>query len=133
VNTPAPRPPRQRNPDTAAAIRCHYAADPARRPHCTLTAEILLGTTPLCGTCARARSTLGKGTTPRQLPPGPAIDILGWITEADTATRQAHRTLAAAITRARAQGHTWTQIASQLGITRQAAHQRFGPDPQRKA
>jgi hypothetical protein len=131
MSTPAPRPRRQPDPDTA--IRCHYAADPARRPHCTLTAQTLLGATPLCSSCAQARSTLGKGTAPRPLPPGPPLDVLGWITEADTATRQAQRNLAAAITRARTQGHTWTQIAHQLGITRQAAHQRFGHDPPGKA
>ena len=133
MSTPAPRPRRQHSPDTTTASRCHYAADPARRPHCTLTAEILLGTTPLCGSCARARSTLGKGTTPRPLPPGPALDVLGWVADADAATRQAQRTLAAAVTRARSQGHSWTQIASQLGVTRQAAHQRFGHDPSRAA
>jgi hypothetical protein len=130
VSIPAPR---QGKPDTTTPVRCHYAADPARRPHCTLTAEVLLGATPLCGSCARARSTLGKGTTPRRLPPGPPLDVLAWITEADTATRQAHRNLSAAVTRARSQGRTWTQIASQLGVTRQAAHQRFGQDPLRQA
>ena len=83
----------------------------------------------MCGSCALARSTLGKGTTSRALPPSQALDVLGWITDADAATRQAHRTLAAAVTRARSQGHTWTQIARQLGVTRQAAHQRFGQDP----
>jgi hypothetical protein len=130
MSTPAPR---QGGPDTTAPIRCHYAGDPARRPHCTLTAEVLLSATPLCRSCAQARSTLGKGTAPRPLPPGPPLDVLAWITEADTATRQAHRNLTAAVTRARNQGHTWTQIASQLGVTRQAAHQRFGQDPLREA
>jgi hypothetical protein len=133
MSTPAPHPRRQYSPDTTAPARCHYASDPARRPHCTLTAEVLLGPTPLCGTCARARSTLGKGTTPRPLPPGPALDILGWIADADAATRQAQRTLAAAVTRARSQGHSWAQIGDQLGVTRQAAHQRFGHDPPREA
>jgi hypothetical protein len=128
MSTPPPRR-RQGKPDTTAAIRCRYATDPGRRPHCTLTAEIMLGPTPLCGTCAKARSTLGKGTAPRPLPPGPALDILSWIADADAATRQAQRNLAAAVTRARSRGHTWTQIAGQLGITRQAAHQRFGHDP----
>jgi hypothetical protein len=129
MSPPAPRPRRQDSPDTTAPTRCHYAGDPARRPHCTLTAEALLGPVPLCGSCARARSTLGKGTIPRPLAPGPALDVLGWITEADAATRQAQRNLAAAVTRARSQGHTWTQIANRLGVTRQAAHQRFGHDP----
>ena len=97
MSTPAPR---QGRPDAITSIRCHYAADPARRPHCTLTAEILLGAIPLCGSCALARSTLGKGGL-RALPASQALDVLGWITDADAATRQAHRTLAAAVTRAR--------------------------------
>jgi hypothetical protein len=113
----------------AAAVRCYYAGDPARRPHCTLTAEIALGNVALCGSCARARSTLGKGTTARPLPPGPPLDVLNWVTDASAAASQARRHLAAAITRARSQGRTWTQIASRLGISRQAAQQRFGHDP----
>jgi hypothetical protein len=93
----------------------------------------MLGPTPLCGTCALARSTLGKGTAPRPLPPGPPLDVLSWVTEADAATRQAQRDLTAAVTRARSRGHSWTQIANRLGITRQAAHQRFGHNPSRRA
>ena len=55
------------------AVLCHYARDPARRPHCTLTAEISLGAVALCGSCAAARSTLGKGMAAVPLPPGPAV------------------------------------------------------------
>ena len=122
----APSRSRQRGPDTPAAVACHYAGDPALRPHCTLTAEIRLGPVTLCGSCGRARSTLGKGIAPRPLPPGPAIDVLDWVTDADASVRQARRDLDAAVTRARTQGRSWTQIAARLGITRQAAQQRFG-------
>lgn len=127
---PAAAPPlsrsRQRGPDTPAAVRCHYAADPALRPHCTLTAEVRLGPVALCGSCTRARSTLGKGIIPALLPPGPAIDVLDWVTDAEASVRQARRDLDAAVTRARSRGRSWTQIAARLGITRQAAQQRFG-------
>jgi hypothetical protein len=116
---------RQRGPDTPAAVRCHYAGDPALRPHCTLTAEFRLGPVTLCGSCTAARSTLGKGIAPRPLPPGPAIDVLDWVTDADASVRRARRDLDAAVTRARTQGRSWTQIAARLGITRQAAQQRF--------
>jgi hypothetical protein len=127
---PAPPPrSRQRGPDTPAAALCHYAGDPARRPHCTLTAEITLGPVALCGSCARARSTLGKGTVPAALPPGPVIDVLDWVSDASTAVLQARYHLAAAVTRARSRGRTWTQIAGRLGITRQAAQQRFSREP----
>ena len=116
---------RQRGPDTPAAVRCYYAGDPALRPHCTLTAEVRLGPVALCGSCAAARSTLGKGIIPAALPPGPAIDVLDWVTDARAAASQARRDLHAAVTRARTQGRSWTQIAARLGITRQAAQQRF--------
>ena len=122
----APPRSRQRGPDTPAAVRCHYAGDPALRPHCTLTAQIRLGPVALCGSCAGARSTLGKGIIPAALPPGPAIDVLDWVTDARAAASQARRDLHAAVTRARTQGRSWTQIAARLGITRQAAQQRFG-------
>lgn len=112
-----------------AAVRCHYAGDPVRRPRCTLTAEIRIGPVALCGPCAAARSSLGKGIAAVPLPPGPALDVLDWIAAADATARQARRDLAAAVTRARSRGCTWTQIAGRLGITRQAAWQRFGQDP----
>jgi hypothetical protein len=108
------------------AVLCHYARDPARRPHCALTAEITLCRVALCGSCAAARSTLGKGTAPVPLPPGPAIDVLDWVADASLAAGQASRDLAAAVTRARSRGHTWTRIAGRLGVTRQAAAQRYG-------
>ena len=126
---PPPSPHRQPRIDTAAPHLCHNAADPARRPGCTLTAEVLTGQIALCRPCAQARSTLGKGTTPRPLPPGPAFDVLAWVAQADAAVRQAQRHLATTVTRARQNGHSWAQIASQLGVTRQAAQQRFGDDP----
>jgi hypothetical protein len=130
VLTPAPPPrARQRGPDTPAAVRCYYAGDPARRPHCALTAGIALGPVALCGPCAAARSTLGKGTVPAALPPGPVIDVLDWAADAGAAARQASRDLAAAVTRARTRGRTRAQIAARLGITRQAARQRFTREP----
>ena len=112
-----------------AAVRCYYAGDPVLRPHCALTAEIRAGRVALCGSCAAARSTLGKGTITAPLPPGPALDVLDWIAEADAAARQARRDLAAAVTRARSRGCTWTQIAGRLGVTRQAAQQRYRHQP----
>jgi hypothetical protein len=120
---------RQRRPDSQAAVRCHYAGDPVLRPYCTLTAEIALGPVALCGSCAAARSTLGKGIVAVPLRPSPVIDVLDWVADADAAARQARRDLAAAVTRARSRGCSWTQIAGRLGITRQAAWQRFGQAP----
>jgi len=114
------------------AVLCYYADDPARRPHCTLTAQIRFGTVALCGPCARSRSTLGKGIVAAPLPPGPALDVLDWVAEAALAASQAGRRLAAAVTRARSRGCTWAQIAARLGVTRQAAQQRYRHRPARR-
>ncbi len=119
-------------PGSPAAVACHYARDPARRPHCTLTAEVALGAVVLCGSCAAARSTLGKGTVPAALPPGPAVDVLDWVARASLAAGQASRDLSAAVTRARSRGRTWAQIADRLGVTRQAAAQRYRHQPSQR-
>jgi hypothetical protein len=104
---------------------CYYADDPARRPRCTLTATARLGAIMLCASCNTARSTLGKGQTPVPLPAGPAFDVLRWVATAHQQARAADATLAAAITRARQTGASWTAIGAQLGLTRQGAQQRF--------
>jgi hypothetical protein len=103
----------------------YYAGDPAGRPRCTLTATIQLGAVVLCASCNAARSTLGKGQVPFPLPPGQEFDILGWVATAHQRARAAEATLAAAVTRARQNGASWTEIGAQLGVSRQGAQQRF--------
>jgi len=46
-------------------------------------------------------------------------DLVGLATQLDTA-------ILAAVTGLRACGYSWTEIATRLGITRRAAHQRWG-------
>lgn len=104
---------------------CYYADDPTRRPACTLTATIRLGSVALCGSCNVARSTLGKGQTPVPLPPGPVVDVLGWVATAHQQAKTAEAILAAAVTRARQTGASWSVIGAQLGLSRQGAQQRF--------
>jgi hypothetical protein len=116
-------PRRQQTVDTARP--CYYADDPARRPGCTLTATIRLGTVALCASCNAARSTLGKGQSPVPLPPGAAFDALDWVATAHQQANAAEATLAAAITRARQGGASWSVIGARLGISRQGAQQRF--------
>lgn len=106
-------------------VLCYYAGDPVRRPECALTAEVLVGPVALCGSCERARSSAGQGTVDRRLPPGPAVDVLAWIGDADSAVRRAQQ-LAAAVRRARLAGYSWAEVAGRLGVSRQAARQRFG-------
>jgi len=107
--------------------RCHYADDPAHRPLCTLTATVQYGAVALCPSCNAARSTLGKGQTPVPLPAGPAFDVLGWVATAHQQAGGGKATLAAAaaVTRARQSGATWSVIGAQLGVSRQGAQQRF--------
>ncbi|HSP37719.1 MAG TPA: hypothetical protein VLR26_08200 [Frankiaceae bacterium] len=117
------RPRRQRLVDEAQG--CYYADDPAGRPQCTLTATARLGAVALCPSCLANRSTLGKGQTPIPLLPGPQFDVVSWLATANDQANTAERTLLAAITRARQTGLSWTAIGTQLGISRQAAQQRF--------
>ena len=79
----------------------------------------------LCASCNTARSTLGKGQAPVPLPAAVVFDVLGWVATAHQQTRAAEATLAAAVTRARQSGASWTAIGTQLGLTRQGAQQRF--------
>lgn len=116
-------PGRQQPVDTALA--CHYADDPALRPRCTLTATVRLGAVALCASCNAARSTLGKGQTPVPLLASAAFDVLGWVATAHQQANAAEATLAAAVTRARQGGASWSLIGSQLGLSRQGAQQRF--------
>jgi hypothetical protein len=117
------KPSRQQDLDTIAW--CAHAADPALRPHCVVNASIRFGTIALCGPCASRRSTAGKGQPGIPLTPSPTIDLLSWIHAADQQTSAAERTLLAAVTRARQAGLSWTSIGTQLGVSRQAAQQRF--------
>ena len=114
-----------RQPFVDSPRLCHYADDPARRPRCTLTATVQLGAITLCSSCNTARSTLGKGQTPVPIPAGRQFDVLGWVATAYHQARAAEATLAAAVTRARQSGASWTAIGAQLGLSRQGAQQRF--------
>ncbi|MEP7194243.1 MAG: hypothetical protein ABI903_15445 [Actinomycetota bacterium] len=116
--------PRSQQP-VDSGLACHYADDPARRPYCTLTATVQLGTVALCASCNAARSTLGKGQTPVPLPASAVLDVLGWVATAHQQANAAEATLAAAVTRARQSGVSWSVIGAQLGVSRQGAQQRF--------
>lgn len=103
--------------DTGGTL-CHYAADPAGRPGCQVTAVMRRGTIPLCATCDTLRSTVGKGQP--GTPILAAASILDWIGQARTRLADAEAEITATVTRARQHGHSWAAIADRLGITRQA-------------
>lgn len=115
---------------TSGAVRSCYNANrqQAQRPHCEQLATVVYGPIALCAACDRRRSTVAKGTTRRHLPdPRP----LTRIRPARRAVQTAEAELAATVTAARAAGHPWSAIAAALGISRQAAQQRFTPNQHR--
>jgi hypothetical protein len=59
--------------------------------------------------------------------PGADDSRLRQIGEAVRAVAESQVRLAEAVADARAHGHTWAQVATMLGTTRQAAQQRYGP------
>ena len=115
----------QRQQSVDSALACYYAGDPDARPRCALTATVRLGPVVLCPSCNAARSSLGKGQRPVPLPAGPELDVLGWVATAHHQARGAEANLAAAVTRARQAGASWTAIGAQLGLSRQGAQQHF--------
>ena len=121
MNHDHPADPRQ-HPLTSA-LRCYYDEPRHRklRPDCDGVAVIAYGPTTLCANCDLRRSTVGKGTTPR---PVPGIELARLIAAAQTAAH-AESELADAAHIARQAGASWTQIGDALGLTRQAAQQRW--------
>lgn len=112
----------------AATTRCLYAFRLAERPNCQLTASVTYGTITLCSACDMQRSTLGKGQVGRPLPDNEP-DPLGLLADAHHQLTAARDQLTAAVIRARQHHTTWAAIATELGITRQAAQQRFAQRP----
>lgn len=112
--------------DTSGPL-CHYATRPGRRPDCQITAVLRRGGFFLCANCDALRSTLGKGQPATAIRPTPApADPLVWVTHAQHRLTAAQAELGAAVTRARRHGRTWAAIADRIGVTRQAAQQRYG-------
>jgi len=106
------------------ALRCYY--DDARhrqlRPHCQGVAVVAYGPTRLCATCDAMRSSVGKGTVGRPVPGAE----LGRLIDAARNAADADNKLDRAARAARHAGASWTQIGDALGLTRQAAQQRWG-------
>jgi hypothetical protein len=101
------------------ASACYYAA---ARPDCQVLASVRYGPISLCAACDQRRSAVGKATAPARLPDPRA---LLQVAAARDACQVAAAALGDAVTRARQAGQPWSAIAAILGISRQAAQQRF--------
>lgn len=123
----------RRQPYVDTPVLCYYAEDPLSRPGCTLTAAVRYGKIALCPSCRAMRSTIGKEQSAIALPTAPALDVLDWVRAAHQQAAAADRTLAAAVARARHRGQSWSAIGARLGVSRQAAQQRFATPPARPA
>lgn len=104
---------------------CCYADDPILRPDCEHRAVVAYGPMALCRSCDARRSTMGKGMVGRSLVHGRDWSALEAIEEAVEQLRAAEHQLAAAVASARRLGHSWSELGAALGVTRQAAQQRF--------
>ncbi len=106
------------------ALRCFYDAPRHRqlRPDCEGVAIVIYGPIALCPSCDLRRSTVGKGTVPRSVA---GVELGRLIAAAQTAA-DADAELAHAAHAARHAGASWTQIGDAVGVTRQAAQQRWG-------
>jgi hypothetical protein len=104
------------------APACYYAA---ARPGCQVLASIRYGQIFLCAGCDQRRSAVGKATSPARLPsPHALLEVAA----ARDACQQAAAALRRAVAQARQAGHPWSTVAAILGVTRQAAQQRFTQD-----
>lgn len=106
-------------------LRCYYADARHRqlRPHCQGVAVVAYGPTRLCAACDAIRSTVGKGTPARRVPGAELARLI----DAARAVAAATTELTHAARAARHGGASWTHIGDAVGLTRQAAQQRWGP------
>ncbi len=107
-----------------AMLRCHYDSGEHRplRPHCQGIAVVAYGDIRLCAICDRMRSAVGRTNIARPLPGAE----LGQLIDAAHALAQAEHRLDDAVRGVRDAGATWAHIGDAVGLTRQAAQQRWG-------
>jgi hypothetical protein len=117
--------PTSRQDALAARLACYYAAAERRpaRPHCQGVAAIAYGPIALCRSCDTMRSAVGRTHAPTPLPGAELHQLIA----AARALAHAEHHLTHTLRQARAAGASWTQIGDALGISRQAAQQRWSP------
>ena len=89
-------------------------------------AVVVYGAVALCRSCDARRSTVGKGIVGRSLVHGRDWSALEAVEAAAGRIRAAEDELADCVATARRLGHSWGEVGPALGVTRQAAQQRFG-------
>jgi hypothetical protein len=110
---------------TSGLVRgCYYAGT---RSDCQLLASVRHGQIALCARCDQRRSTVGKGAPRTQLPDPSALHQIAVARET---CQQAAAALCQAVAHARHAGQPWSAIAAVLGVSRQAAQQRFAEGTQ---
>jgi len=112
-----------------AQTTCCYADDPVLRPDCEHRAVVAYGPMALCRSCDARRSTIGKGMVGRSLVHGRDWSALEAVETAVGQLATAEEQLAGAVVAARRLGHSWGELGVALGVTRQAAQQRFSRRP----
>ena len=114
-------PARQEN--LRARLRCFYADSgrDAERPDCQGVAVVAYGSIVLCASC-KALKSAGRAS-PRRTAGAELLELASSAEELVLAELCVVR----AVARARAAGASWEQVGDAVGISRQAAQQRFGP------
>ncbi len=113
-----------------ARLRCHYAGPDrkAQRPDCQGVGAIAYGSIVLCPRCDKLRSAVGRTGTVQELPGAELAELMA----ADAELAGAEERVVRALQNARGAGASWAQVGDALGISRQAAQQRFaGKGPRR--
>jgi hypothetical protein len=108
-----------------AALACYYSRKIGNlvRPHCEGTAVVTYGNIALCSMCDKMRSA-GRNV-PRKLPGAELSELI----EAARALRLAEQRVERGARLARDAGASWSHLGDAVGISRQAAQQRFGAPP----
>jgi hypothetical protein len=116
-----------RQQELIAGLVCYYSRNIGNvaRPHCQGVAIVTYGNIALCSMCDKMRSAVGRTNVPRKLPGAELTELV----EAARALRLAEQRVERAARRARDAGASWSHLGDAIGITRQAAQQRFGAPP----
>ena len=119
-----PSPPVKDRQGSLTTVCCYYAQEHLRsgHPHCEATPLVAYGPIVLCAPCDKRRSAVGRSIAARPLPG----THLAHLERTAMTARHADSALTAAAVEARQAGASWAQIGQAVGITRQAAQQRWG-------